>query len=446
MTAISENSYASFKTVAFQRISVIVTDLIYVSSSLKCSKLISERISSTAIVENRRKLLRFVLSTLLICNCGLIFVDSIHFQYNAMLFGLLLYSICFMYEGKFLLSAAFFSVLLNFKHIFAYVAPAYVIFLLKNYCFRNSFSPKNINFKHCFRLAVVLLTTFGLSFGPFLFYRGQIFQIIQRLFPFKRGLTHAYWAPNFWALYNFLDLILNNFLVKFLKFSSLSNIEYTSGMVQEFHHTVLPNITPLICLILTLTFILPFCFLALKTSYKVESFVKLLTLCAFSSYIFGWHVHEKAILMCLIPLILLSADFTYVKPFVLLSVVGHFSLFPLLFTEFESPLKYSLFFLYSTFAFFALQQVFRTPTGFGKLPFLNFFETIYVSGFVPLELYCSIGHYLLKFDQRFKFLPLMLTSVYCSFGVLYVWFLCCWLFLCDELSLDIFLYRKIWQR
>ena len=56
-------------------------------------------------------------------------------------------------------------------------------------------------------LANAVILVFLLSIGPFAL-MGQLPQLLSRLFPFTRGLNHAYWAPNAWALITTLDRVL----------------------------------------------------------------------------------------------------------------------------------------------------------------------------------------------------------------------------------------------
>ena len=86
-----------------------------------------------------------------------------------------------------------------------------------------------------------------------------------------------------------------------------------------------------------------------------KSFLCALTLCGFVSYMFGWHVHEKAVLLVLVPLryvlqlldspllnvfitlvtdssLLAGENHALFRTFVIASVAGIYSLFPLLFT------------------------------------------------------------------------------------------------------------------
>lgn len=64
-----------------------------------------------------------------------------------------------------------------------------------------------LNFPQLVKIAATTLSIFALSIGPFL-YLGQGAQLLSRLFPFTRGLMHAYWAPNAWALVAMLDRVL----------------------------------------------------------------------------------------------------------------------------------------------------------------------------------------------------------------------------------------------
>ncbi len=103
-------------------------------------------------------------------------------------------------------SGILFAVLLCMKHIYLYLAPAYFVFLLRAYCLSRK-SVWGIRFRNVFKLGSSILAIFGLALGPFVYW-GQSEQLLRRLFPFSRGLCHAYWAPNFWALYSFTDRVL----------------------------------------------------------------------------------------------------------------------------------------------------------------------------------------------------------------------------------------------
>jgi alpha-1,3-glucosyltransferase len=134
-------------------------------------------------------------------------IDHIHFQYNGFLYGILISSLVSMQRQSTMLAGGLlFAVLLCFKHIFLYLAPAYFVYLLRVYCLDTE-SVFRIRYVKSSKLAMGLIGVFGTCFGPFLYW-GQLDQLLTRLFPFSRGLCHAYWAPNFWALYSFGDRIL----------------------------------------------------------------------------------------------------------------------------------------------------------------------------------------------------------------------------------------------
>ena len=131
-------------------------------------------------------------------------------------------------------------------------------------------------------------------------------QVLTRLFPFKRGLCHAYWAPNFWSVYNTADKILSVLATKAGLHTGTVAASMTGGLVQDIEHSVLPNISPLTTAVLTIMAMLPALAKLWTCPANVTQFVRCLALCAWTSFLFGWHVHEKAILLVILPMTVLG--------------------------------------------------------------------------------------------------------------------------------------------
>ncbi len=187
-----------------------------------------------------------------------------------------------------------FAALLNFKHIFLYEAPAYFVYLLSHYCVGRSNAQLQGSFAERFlKMGSATAAVFALSLGPF---ATQLPQVFARLFPFQRGVTHAYWAPNFWALYTSLDRVLLKVLAP-LGFEGRPSS--TRGLVGDVSFAVLPDILPSTTLVLSLVGqALVLWHLWLRPSPR--KFLEALVLSAFSSFLFGGCCVHLCVYVCVL--------------------------------------------------------------------------------------------------------------------------------------------------
>lgn len=104
---------------------------------------------------------------MLYCIMGLLLLDNLHFQYNSMMYGLLLLSLVYVYEGRTLKSALMFAVLLQFKHIFLYSAPAFGVLYLRQSLGRG-------RYRLFFMLTLQTASVFLISYLPIIGFEDPI--------------------------------------------------------------------------------------------------------------------------------------------------------------------------------------------------------------------------------------------------------------------------------
>ncbi|KDQ25750.1 glycosyltransferase family 57 protein [Pleurotus ostreatus PC15] len=259
---------------------------------------------------------------------ALLLIDFGHFQYNSVMLGLTILALNFFAQGQDVLGAVCFVLSLGFKQMSLYYAPAIGSYLLSKCIYLGP----RAGWRLFVRLAIVTTASFVLLFLPFLppFARFEaILQPIKRIFAFARGLFEDKVA-NFWCA--------SNVVFKWKRWAS------TAVLVK-------------LSTVFTLLAFLPGVFILIRTAIKTSvsatdpandtsSSVSsthsptlpllpyaLLT-SAMSFFLFSFQVHEKTILLPLLPLTLLlcgapagSAMFGWG---VLVNNIAVFSMWPLL--------------------------------------------------------------------------------------------------------------------
>ena len=334
---------------------------------------------------------RVVLCGLLIfLNAGLTLVDNVHFQYNGMLVGVLFLCLAAFRKAMaappshasalkatpgtlllpwpaaywWLVGCGAFAALVLFKQLFLVLAPLVAVLVWRGFLLPSfwtgpgSAAPTPSGFAS--RLLTVLAVVGAVSFmacapvllgppcgieeaafadqpmGDLVAHRAG--RVLGRLFPFDRGLVHAYWAPNVWAFYLALDRVGSALLCRQPAWGVVAKVAAslpagwaptciaaaaasgddhdrdasaaaaaagTSLVPQYARLDLLPAVTPAFSLACVVILMAPLLWTLARTSASRATVARQLplmfSLAYWCAFIAGWHVHEKAALYALLP-------------------------------------------------------------------------------------------------------------------------------------------------
>lgn len=223
----------------------------------------------------------------------LILIDHGHFQYNCISLGLTLGAVAAILSNNELVASFLFSLALNHKQMSAYFAPAFFSHLLGK-CLRRRNPLLEV-----LKLGLVVLGTFALVWWPYLHSVDTFLEVLSRLAPFERGIYEDYVA-NFWCA--------TSVLIKWKRLFALQSLK-------------------LLSLAITLSSCLPSMIRQIRAPSN-QTFLYGLLNSAFSFYLFSFQVHEKSILLPLLPASILAFEEPHV--FLWLTQYALLSMFPLL--------------------------------------------------------------------------------------------------------------------
>lgn len=244
------------------RLSVLASDLlIYIPACVAWTSTIP-KISSRVLV-----------LAWMICNPALLIIDHGHFQYNSISLGLAVAAIYNIAIDRHVLGSFFFCGALNHKQMTLYFAPAF-FFHLFGVCMQQEGIGRKI--RMLTKLGITVLVAFFLFWLPFLKPYSVFIQVLRRIFPLQRGLYEDYVA-NFWCV--------SSLVFKWRRY-------FSGSMLAKF------------CACATMLFSLP-SLLMQFTKPKGSTFILCLANTSLAFFLFSFQVHEKSILIPLVPLSML---------------------------------------------------------------------------------------------------------------------------------------------
>ena len=305
---------------------------------------------------------------------ALFIVDHIHFQYNTLPLAFFIFTLSYLIRHQPILACVSFSICLNLKHTYLPLTPLVSFALLQ-------IIPNTLTFVAC---ALTVISIFLLCFYSFLS-PVLLHALRSRLFPVSRGLLHATWAPNVWSFFALCDLFLRRLF-------HVSGPSLTTGHIHILEpYAVIPNPTPLQCVLLVSLSLTPSLLLHLARKTR-ESLLLAAGVSALSTFLFGWHIHEKAIIPALIPIAFLSEHF-----FTPLSIGGQYALLELLRRPAEALIAVPIFFSYHA-------------SGGGW--------RYYLLGAAVVEVFAgNWGIWEALFARKWAYLPRILVSMYSFAGI-----------------------------
>lgn len=233
---------------------------------------------------------------------AIILIDHGHFQYNGISLGLFLISMWCFFEKREAVGAAFFCLSIYFKQMGLYYGLAVFSYLISRMTRILRAHGLSSAMWFATKILTAISATTAACFAPWALESVKMTHILHRLFPVGRGLYE----------------------------DKVANVWCSISIILKLHEYMEQRILFGFCAAITCLASVPFVVAVAMRPSRLRLLLAVAG-CSLAAYLFSYQVHEKQVLLPLLPISLLVGHYPIVACWA--SQVATFSLFPLLLRE-----------------------------------------------------------------------------------------------------------------